>query len=261
MIPVLFLVSLFLPNSIFSLFGQFAGFLSALFLVCQGLVIIDAAYTWNDDWFGKANEAKIRGDLIAQRRWIVGNLVAALCLFIVAVGLDVKVFLSYATSVTQPVMITTIVASLLLTFLSITEWCEQGSLLTSCAVCAVLQWLAWEAIAGLIDPKVPPMIGVSACCLALTLQVCCAQTKQDAEELPIAAGEDASKEAEERFDKRGFTQICATNAAACLYLASEIEPAQGFMTFTTRLLTLAAVAAMYGWTLVAPKVLTNRQFA
>lgn len=57
-----------------------------------------------------------------------------------------------------------------------------------------------------------------------------------------------------------FAMLCSTHALSTLYIASALVPKRCWSSFTFRLVALFASLALYGWSLIAPMVLTNREF-
>ena len=62
-LSTVFVATFFIPNSFFVAFMQdvyadIARFISAAFLVCQIILIIDFAYAWNEAWLGNYEEAQ-----------------------------------------------------------------------------------------------------------------------------------------------------------------------------------------------------------
>jgi hypothetical protein len=278
-VPLVFIVFLFVPNSIFVAFGACAGVASSLFFVAAGLLVIDASYTLNELMVERMTDGKCRGDLKKAKFWMWANLGTALGMFALAVGLDIYIWTTYESSVSRPVVLATLISCIVLIFVSILEACKHGSLLASCIFTAFAQWLAWEATAGLLDPKVPRLLAVTICFIFLAVLVTHVTAKTDPASLPIksdkgreieladgsknlaqssaSAQDGASGDSVQALD---FLKLCAVSACSCLYLASELAPAQGNATFITRGIALIVVVLIYGWTLIAPQVLTNRNF-
>jgi len=59
---------------------------------------------------------------------------------------------------------------------------------------------------------------------------------------------------------KDFAVQCMIHAAAALYVASLLAPRAGEVTFALHSISLFFALVLYGWSLIAPKVLTGRNF-
>lgn len=147
-LPSFFFLSLLFPNDFCTVVAQAFGVCAFGFLVLQMLLLIDFGYSWNEAWVANAQEEERREVMATGKRWYVAILVSAGVLLLLAWTSLALMYSAFETTRDQWIISVTLVVPLLLLVLSITEWCEHGSLLTSSVVCAYVAWLAWSALAS-----------------------------------------------------------------------------------------------------------------
>lgn len=137
---------LFVPNSVFDIFGEVAGTTSSAFLVAQAVQVIKLAYWWNESWYSQSVAARQRRPGSGAAQTLEGMILAASAVLLTAsAAVAVVLFVAFGSTVTTAVLVPTLAAMLLLLVVSITSWCEHGALLTSCVMFAYSVWLAVEA--------------------------------------------------------------------------------------------------------------------
>lgn len=289
-------VSFLLPNAIFDSFGTVATATSAIFLVAQAVLLIDFSYSWNELWYGNALAAR-RREPGAQgyRQWLAAMLVASSALCISAYAVSAYLYAICDDTTGRVVNVTSMILSIILLVVSITDWCEHGALLTSSVVTAYTVWLLFEALAVLPNgkgPTLPAWVGLTLCSLSLLSATAGAGTtasgaspettvavagaasssrRTDAalaaaeagtREKPTAEAEGADVEAATMSKAEGwrFAANCLVHAAASMYIAASMAPRTNPATFGFRTAAIYVSLALYGWSLVAPKVLSSREF-
>lgn len=279
---LLILVLFFVPNDMFSAFGSVAGFLSAIYLVAQTILLMDFAYYWNEAWHSKAQAAMASLNNRGYRMWLIAIVVAAAFWFVLAAIECIILFTAFSAGGRIPLILVTYFAGIVLLGVSITEWCQHGALLTSCVVLAYMMWLVYEALSmlkvedGGNPDLLPRWVGLFVCAVSLTSFAYSVSfgTRAPASPGPSAlaeqgaAGVAAAAEAHdengedipEGLDTSDFTVQCLVHAAAAIYIASVLAPSRSMATFGARTASIALSLLLYGWTLVAPMVLTNRAF-
>jgi len=284
---VLIVILLFVPNSWLSVFGSVAGVASAAYLVAQTVLLMDFAYTWNESWFTNAQNSQREMNQGGYKKWMVAIVVAAAGLSILSVVEGILLFAKFTTGGARILVCVTFVVGVVLLVISITEWCEHGALLTSTVVLAYMMWLDYEALSMLpVDnggiptgSLLPRWIGLVICALSLAAfaQSVSFSGKKASVPLPSPPGEQAEQgqagaaaaqpmvededdDTPEGLDVSDFSVQCAVHCCAAVYIASSLAPSRGDWTFGARVIAVALSLALYGWTLVAPKVLKNRQF-
>eukprot|EP00418_Pyrodinium_bahamense_P086197 CAMPEP_0179052098 /NCGR_PEP_ID=MMETSP0796-20121207/21583_1 /TAXON_ID=73915 /ORGANISM="Pyrodinium bahamense, Strain pbaha01" /LENGTH=435 /DNA_ID=CAMNT_0020748655 /DNA_START=43 /DNA_END=1350 /DNA_ORIENTATION=+ len=294
-IPLLGIALLFVPNSALSTFGSIATSASAIFLAAQALLLIDFAYTWNETWHGYALTAQRRqvgtSGRRAQRVWYGCILAASALLFVTSIAFAIYLYSAFPGATGRAINIAAVVLCLVLLFVSITDWCEHGALLTSCVVLLYTVWLICEALAsqpGAHGSRPPTWLGLCLCAGSLAASAwgsglagapsarapvtsTAAATSAEAGSVdPEAASARAAFAAEAEdggagsrlnsADVKDFALQCAVHALASLYVASALAPEAGQCPFVLRVLAIFASLALYGWSLAAPKILTSRTF-
>jgi len=58
-----------------------------------------------------------------------------------------------------------------------------------------------------------------------------------------------------------FLKLCVVHATATLYIAATLAPKPGQVTFWMRAVAVFMTLLIFGWTLVAPAILRNRDFS
>lgn len=279
---LLILVLLFMPNDVLSAFGAAAGVASSVYLVAQTVLLMDFAYSWNETWFTKSQTQQRNLDPRGAKMWQVAILVSAAAFLIASiVGVAVLCTTFYLWSA-RALVILTFVASLMLLVVSILDWCEHGALLTSAVVMAYLMWLCYEALSMLPSDNfnghlLPRWVGLLICAISLAAFAYSASFSGREPALPAPAGlaeqgqgpgaavvaaqdQEADEDVPEGLDVSDFTVQCVVHATAAVYITSALAPSRSSVTFGARVAAVALSVLLYGWTLVAPKVLKNRQF-
>jgi len=273
---LLILVSLFLPNSMFSVFGSFAGVASAIYLMAQTILLMDFGYSWNSAWDANAHTCERELNLAGKKRWRVATLVASGCLFLLSIVELALLMTNFDSGSAQFIVVSAFILAIVLLAVSITEWCEHGALLTSCVVLAYIMWLSYEALSKLplakggIENVLPTWVGLLVCAMSLMAFTICTSSfnvssSPDQQALAeqgvgISAAPAAADDDSAALDVSDFAVQCAVQACAAIYIASSLAPSREERTFVARTVAVFLSLALYGWTLVAPKVLSNRDF-
>lgn len=280
-VVVLVLISLFLPNTVWTVFGSWATALSAIYLIAQSIVLIDFGYTWNETWYKNALEANRRQvGSKGYRMWLGGMILSSAALVLGAVSMSIYLFVAFQDPSSRAVNVCAMILSVVLLIVSITDWCEHGALLTSAVVMAYTIWLICESLA--VSPnetfKLPTWAGLVLCFFSLFSTVLGsgfggqetpAPQARAAGLMEVEAGEagsttsqpeEASSPRMNRSEVWQFAAFCAIHAAAALYVASCLAARTGPTTYALRVSAIFISLVLYGWSLVAPMVLTNRRF-
>jgi hypothetical protein len=279
---VLIFVSLFVPNDLLTVFGSVSGVASSAYLVAQTILLMDFAYSWNEAWHANAQARQRDMNPNGYKMWLVAIVVAAAALFVVAVVALVVLSTTFTIGGAHALVISTFFIGLVLLVVSITEWCEHGALLTSALVLAYMMWLSYEALSMLPISDggkanlLPRWVGLLICAVSLAAFAYSASfsgrrlavpTPPGQEALNAEQGQAAQAQAQdedddtpEGLDVTDFAVQCAVHATAAVYITSALAPSRGSLTFTARVIAVILSLALYGWTLVAPKILKNRQF-
>jgi len=278
---VLILVLLFAPNDMLSVFGAVAGVASSAYLVAQTVLLMDFAYGWNEAWHTNAQNRQRDLNPRGYKMWLIAIVVAAALLFVLALVECIILCTQFATGGARTLVILTFLIGVVLLVISITDWCEHGALLTSSVVLAYMMWLAYEALSmlplsdGGIEHLLPRWMGLLICALSLAAfasstsfgarKPTTAATPAPGQEVlteqgqTAAQAEDDEDDTPEGLDVSDFTVQCVVHAAAAVYVASAVAPSRAAVTFDARVVAVVVSLALYGWTLVAPKILTGRQ--
>lgn len=211
--------------------------------------------------------------------WLAAIIVAAALMFVVAVVECILLNITFTTAGAHALIIASFVLGAILLVVSITEWCEHGSLLTSTVVLAYVMWLCYEGLSMLPLENggelelLPGWIGLCVCGFSLIAFAFCASSIMPKSAAQSAEGQEAMEQGDapesvqagdddtsSQLNLREFTVQCLVHAAAALYICSSLAPAKSLWTFVARVMAVALSLVLYGWSLVAPKVLKNREF-
>lgn len=272
-------VLLFVPNTAMEVCGVLAGAIGAAFFIPQAVMVIDAAYTWNERWFHKVVESGrdlVNGERRAQY-WQSAIVVSALLLIVAGVALAISFCNMFPSKVTNALVIPTVVVSAILLVLSITSWCEHGSLLTSAAFFLYSVWLAWEALVvfpdfdAAVKRPIGPYGDLVICIITLLafavrggLSIGSSETSSASESHMEAGSSDSTEgDSTEQQTKVSATMFAGQNlvhAVAAVYICSALAPRASVTAFIVRVAAISFAEVMYGWTLIAPKACPSRSF-
>mmetsp|Transcript_2499 Transcript_2499/g.5030 ORF Transcript_2499/g.5030 Transcript_2499/m.5030 type:complete len:423 (-) Transcript_2499:110-1378(-) len=281
-VPVLCFALLFVPNAPLNGFGTFATAAAAIFLVAQALLLIDFAYAWNETWHGYAIMAQ-RRELSerGKKMWLGLILASSAALFVTAVVVSVWLYSAFPGSAGRGINMSALIIAFLLLLVSVTDWCEHGALLTSCVVLMYTVWLVLEALASepnLPGQKPPVWPGLLLCAGSLAASAMGTELSgSSAGSAALARSAGAAGRAEEGeaetepprgeegapvtgAEAKDFALHCSVHAAAALYVTSVLAPKAGQPQFVLHAIAIFTALLLYGWSLVAPKILTNRAF-
>jgi len=293
----LVVVSFVLPPAVFDVYFWVAMVVAGFFIIVQIIILIDFAYSWNDDW------------LKEEKDWKAAILTCATLGYILSLVAMVLMFIYLASgpqcSLEQAFISITIILTLIFTIISSTNQCEHGAILPS-AVCTVFcYWLLYSAltdnpstcntfrgspntfrtIMGFIvaaGSVAYAAFNASQNSHALTLTAKAADRPNsndtsapikyhDTEEEEHDASLEQHEESEEALGAQTkeawrFQLTMASGACyACMLLTDWGEAAAGdsgpgMTSVWIQIVSQWTAALLYTWTLVAPYVLTNREF-
>jgi len=261
---VLWIASLLAPNGAFNTFGAVASFLSSLFGVVQCVLLLDFACTIHEIWFGAARRSRNRGS--HEQSIIAASLALVITAWVSAV------VLWWVFPQARGVIFATQAGSLLLLVVSITDWCEHGTLFTSAVMMLYSTWLLSEALQSQLQW---PRLAMCAATVLLILQSFTSDTQTEGLSQGFLAGAGAGGDASVDVDAsdpaapmtkqelRSFILQSLMHAVVPLYCCSILAPhaAQTHgLAFTGNILVLFLSLLIYAWHLVAPKILTGRHF-
>eukprot|EP00656_Telonema_subtile_P028994 TRINITY_DN3181_c0_g1_i3.p1 TRINITY_DN3181_c0_g1~~TRINITY_DN3181_c0_g1_i3.p1 ORF type:complete len:325 (+),score=66.88 TRINITY_DN3181_c0_g1_i3:133-1107(+) len=121
------LMSFFLPNSFFVEYSYFAAVFSGIFVILQVMVLLDWAYAWNESWRGQEAPEVATG-------WRIALLVFSVLLLIGGLTLDGFMYYWFDCGLGYGMTTFSMVVMIALTLLSVTTWCEHGSLIASSVI-------------------------------------------------------------------------------------------------------------------------------
>jgi len=281
-LPLLWVIFLFVPNQVFTSFGLVASLIGAGFYVAQIILLADFTWRWNESWFELSNQAKRREPGSKKYlSWLIGILIFSILFLVGGIALGVMLFMHYQDQSKRAIILASLILSLVLLVVSITEWCKHGTFLVSAAIVLFGQWVVWQTVpmsgdANSWDPPIWAEFGWGVFSLIVLLMYNAGGTDTTpaaAVELvpkPEAAAVEAGAAStaivvtvdgpEVKVDAWDFGVQCLVQTTAAAYLTSIFAPVTGFTPFVVHNIALFLSLALYGWMLVAPMLLKSRQF-
>lgn len=285
-LPLMTLIFLMFPNSMFSGYANFAHVLAAGFLVVQGVLFFDFGIRCNDHWLEKSNEEfAVNPAGSGAKTWKALILIVAVIFLVAAIYGVVFLWKNFGTGLAHAIIVSSFLISLVCLVVSITEWCQNGNLLTSAMMMAYTMWMAFEAISRMpleegADSSDAPTLPVwPAVILALAMLGTTRSQQEEASDSTTglqlsemgASKEESSGEAREVHQSGGlamddtmirdFATQCLSHFFTALYFTSVLSQERGKLSFASHTLALYGTILLYGWSLVAPMVLYNRDFS
>jgi len=149
---VVLIIAFIIPNPLFDVYAIIARFVGGFFLLLQIIILIEFAYAWNNDWMADGKEYM--------------KTILACCLVLFGATITLWVFMfdwfNKGGECHRNLFFIawTIISCVLVTVISVTNWCKHGALLPSAVVRCV----------GLLrsDPIVH-LTCVICCCLQVSL--------------------------------------------------------------------------------------------
>jgi hypothetical protein len=254
------------------------------------LIVIDFGYTWNEVWMNKSRQRLMeqpggqamlrnfdRGQHVGlpSTPWTYAIVVSAALLCLASLVVAILLCVNFKVGGAIALVCVTFLVSLVLLYISITDWCEHGNLLAASVVTLYSMWLAYEALAAMPDTSttlLPWWFSLVVCGASLVAFAYGTSSKavtpeegqaRDVEVPAQADGENAEAtqdDVPEGMDTGDFTKQCLIHASAAVYIASCWAPSRNSGNFAAKIIALILSMAMYGWSLIAPKVLKNRNF-
>jgi len=137
----LLVVSWFIPDQFFDVYVQIARVISGIFLLLQIVILIDFAYSWNEDWISE--EKNWKGPILASAIFFFsGALVWIIFMF--------QLFGGSSCGLENAFMSITIVSTLIYTLISV-FFAEKGGLLPPAVVCLYTHYLCFSSLSS--DPS------------------------------------------------------------------------------------------------------------
>jgi len=144
LLPILTMVWMFVPNSVFDGFSEACVYLSFIFIIIQLVSIVDFAYTINESLVEKYQETE-------KTVWLVLLIAGSVILVLSSWTGVALIYVYYTATLSKWVNSVTFVVGLLLAVFAATPWCPHGSLLTSACVMAYTTFTTWAAVVASPD--------------------------------------------------------------------------------------------------------------
>eukprot|EP00210_Caulerpa_lentillifera_P000755 g730.t1 len=258
------ILSFFIPQEFYDGYGELTRFLAAVFLVFQALVLIDIIY--------KMNEAMLdRDECIAP---LIIGAVVTFVLGVVFIGVAYGYYAPRASCSTNVFWITwTIILGVFVTLISISPWrIDKAGLFTSGVVFAYCSFLLLAALNnqprnacvdhGGVGTTWLQVIGFILALGAVMLSTLSVGTADITEESPY--GESLPY----RPDYFHLIFALASAYVAMLFtnwdlndVGEDLSIDKGWTSAWIKIITQWFTFLLYGWTLVAPSILSDRDFS
>eukprot|EP00891_Asterochloris_glomerata_P004622 jgi/Astpho2/4622/e_gw1.00067.172.1_t len=259
-----------MPNNTFLGYGQVARILSGVFLIFQIIILLDLIYTSNE-W------------LLRKERLAFVLVIGSFIFYSGSVALIVACYHFYAQLATCGLNIFfitfTLVLTIVFTLVSVSPWrVENAGLLTSGAVFAYTAWILWSALTSEPDTYhcvfANDTVAGNAATIAFLIAIAavCISTVNSGVESKSFEVESQLPEDDMLTYRPDFfhTVFALASAYLCmLYLnwnLNELPGQQPDQRFTGWISVWVKIASqwvcvlLYFWTLLAPRILRNRDF-
>jgi hypothetical protein len=146
----LYIVSFFIPNGFFKVYGYVAMGCSGLFMIYEIILLIDLAYIWNTHWVSSYESANEKGS--TGICWLVLLFAFTTLFFGAEIVICILMYKYYSNNWWAMFLTTcTIVSAIIFTFISLSSRLATGSLFTCSIMFLFLSCL--NASALMSDPK------------------------------------------------------------------------------------------------------------
>jgi len=128
-----------------------------MFILMQQVILIDVAYTWNDSWVTKADDAEMeeRG---SGRKWLAGILASCGVLLFGSIAIMILLIINFSGCSTNEAFIyVTLVMSVIITVAQLCS--DEGSLLSSSIIVAYATYLVVTAVSKNPNAECNPRLG------------------------------------------------------------------------------------------------------
>ncbi|KAK9810887.1 hypothetical protein WJX73_005440 [Symbiochloris irregularis] len=268
-----------LPAHVFVVWAQIARVLSGFFLILQILILLEFVYILNewlldrvDQWWAKS-----------------GLVVLSIGCYVIVIGIVVVTYIFYAPhgscSLNIFFITFTLILAVILTIFSVTKWRpEAAGLLTSGCMLAYMAYLLWSALTtepapstcirslgtGANGIKVMGFVLAIAATLYATMNSSMASHTFSLSPDPESLAEtnpDDSDRLPYRLDFFHLAYMLASAYLAMLFTGWSLNNVPGYFSVDdgwasvwVKMASQWMCALLYGWTLIAPLLLRNRQF-
>jgi len=155
----LVITCIWIPNSplfdpFFLNIARIGGF---IFILMQSIILIDLAYTWNESWVDKSNQADAM-DFGSGDKWLKAIIAACITLYTTVLVFIILLFATFDDcSINKTILSFTTIFIIVITAIQLTG--EEGSLLTSAVISLYGVYLAFSALSKNPDYDCNPLLG------------------------------------------------------------------------------------------------------
>jgi len=155
----LVVTTIWIPNSplfdpIFLNIARIGGF---IFILFQTIILIDLAYTWNENWVDKSNQADAY-EFGSGDKWLKLIIAACITLYTASLVFIILLFTTFDDcSINKTILSFTIIFIVLITTIQLVG--EEGSLLTSAVISLYGVYLAFAGLSKNPDYECNPLLG------------------------------------------------------------------------------------------------------
>lgn len=284
----LLVICFVLPPSVFEVFRWVAMAGGAAFIIVQVIILIDWAYVWNEEWVERGYKKRVLGCAVFN---YTVSLIGMVLLFHFYAN-------NSNCGLEQTFIGVTIGVTLLFSLISMAAFCEHGAILPSSVCTLYCYWILYSALSSNPNAKCNEFIGrsetqkitgfvIAAISVAYNSFYASSNTHAlttDSQALlsaPIKLVDESGKRAyssdsetedpvlvsiAESRASRHFQLIMISGACyACMLLTEWGEAkasldAPGLVSVWVQIVSQWLVMSMYTWSLLAPYILTHRQF-
>jgi len=240
------------------------------FVLTEILLLLDFGYTWNETWVGNYENS-------GSKFWFVVLVIFTVLFWGGIVGLSIASYVQFSCGVGIATTTALLVVSLALTIINATDWIEKGSILTSSFMSFILVYLNFGALAaqpeGICDSwqvgdekYLLVVLDLILAIVALTYFAFKFSDQDEEETEPEEKnlwGAETMKYKPDQKNSVYFHLLMMTyGMSVALYLSNwGLEGGwQSYLSFFVREAQVVLLLIAFIWTMIAPKVLSNREF-
>jgi len=132
-----------LPNSVVLIYAEAARFGAGMFIVVQLVLLLEFAYSWNQQWVQKDDTKWYVAIVGASVVMLLGSLAAIVAMYVLFTAAGARTCALNIAFITLTLLI-----CILFTFLSLLDKIEHGALLPSSVIFTYCTYLCWSAISS-----------------------------------------------------------------------------------------------------------------
>lgn len=266
-VPTVTTMLLFVANSWISVFIDVASILTGMFLSVQALLLINFGYCWAESWHGNLIAAQDNDESSPSIYcWLISIVFFSIVLSISSITAGVSLWVEFPEG--YALIVPTVLVSIFLIFASGSGYFKNSGLLPAGVATSYTMWLTYEAMAFMPNEGSWPIwpgliIALGTLVNVIRNSVTAAAHEENDKEKPLvdsADGEATSTRKTDGVKAQHIVLQCGIHILGTAYVCAELGSQPSSLAYGARSFAVVMSMLLYGWTLMAPKVLVNRDF-